>query len=83
MQFIKQAKQFFGEFSEYMKSGDSERKRFDALIVKTDELIMKHNELIRHMTQFFITSEKIAMAEDMQAKAKQKERERHPNDDRY
>jgi len=83
MQFIKLAKQFFGEFSEYIKSGDSERKRFDALIVKTDELIVKHNELIQHMTQFFITSEKIKISDDIQAKAKQKERERHPNDDRY
>jgi len=83
MQFIKLAKLFFREFSIFMKSGETDRKRFNDLIVKTDELIVKHNELIQHMTQFFITSEKIAMADDIQARAKQKERERHPNDDRY
>ena len=83
MQFIKLAKLFFREFSIFMKSGETDRKRFNDLIVKTDELIVKHNELIQHMTQFFITSEKIKISDDIQAKAKQKERERHPNDDRY
>ena len=58
-------------------------KRFDALTVKTDELIIKHNELIQHMTQFFITSEKIKLAEDRRKQEIEKERTATPEDYKY
>ena len=59
----------------FNKAGDTE-KQFN-------ELIAKHNELIHHMTQFFMTSEKIKIADDKRKKETEDDRKGTPEDLRF
>ena len=81
--FIKACMQFFKDFNEYVKSGNNNRKRFDALIVKTNELTKKHDELIRHMTQFFLTSQKIQLEDYKKKKEEDEFKNSSPDDMRF
>lgn len=57
--------------------------RLDEMCKMHSELMAKHDTLIQHMTQFFITSEKIKIADDKRRKEIENERETHPNDALY
>lgn len=104
--FIKKAKVFFKEFTEFlgevkayrrnqdiiathlvslieMKEDPIEKKRFDALIVKNSEMLVKQEELIRFMTQFFLTSEKAKREEEIQKKKDIEDKKPTPDDARY
>lgn len=66
-----------------VKFQEGKDKKFTDLMIAHSELMMKHDELIQHMTQFFITSEKIKLAEDRRKQEIEKERTATPADYKY